>query len=165
MEHVALHASTKPYFWLKTHPINGVYNGIWQNKLEGVDFHVAWYAFVLKIWHFRTKSLIQIFSSKSQSRASFWWFDRFQLFVVLKIWQNRTDLGLNLSNYQNDEPKWLTWRFFYSITVDFGLRHITSTEFYMEKGDTLMCANPKLNVRLMCLNPKPTVILWCVTPL
>ena len=83
----------------------GVYNGIWQNTLEGADFHLAWYAFVLKIWHFRTKSLIQIFYSKSQSRASFWWFDRFQLFVVLKIWQNRTDFGSNLSNLQNVEQK------------------------------------------------------------
>ena len=89
-----------------------MFNGIWQNPLEGGDFHVAWYAFDFKIWHFRTKSLIQIFYSKSQSRASFWWFDRFQLFVVLKIWQNRTDFGSNLSNHQNDEPKWLTWRIY-----------------------------------------------------
>ena len=80
----------------------------------------------LKIWHFRTKRLLLIFSSdrfwlefikswkrraKKSSRESFW-------FVVLKIWQirakNRSEFVKSskrrtkkLSNYQNEARDWL----------------------------------------------------------
>ena len=56
----------------------GAYNPIWQKQFERGDYHVIWYAFVLRIWHFRTNSFFIIFSSKS-------WFDRFKLFDVLRI--------------------------------------------------------------------------------
>ena len=57
--------------------------------------HVAWYAFVLMIWQISNQFPIHYFSTKNWSRASFWWFDKIKLFVVLVIWQIRTNFGSN----------------------------------------------------------------------
>ena len=45
------------------------------------------------------------FSSKNQSRASFWWFDKLQLFAVFEIWHIRSDFGSNLVKFWKRRTK------------------------------------------------------------
>lgn len=76
----------------------GAYNSFWKNTFEWDDFRMVWYEFVLKNWHFRTFFLILIAYSKSPSCASFWGFDRFELFDVLKIRRIRSNFWLDFVN-------------------------------------------------------------------
>ena len=89
----------------------GAYNPIWQKQFERGDYHVIWYAFVLRIWHFRNNNF------------SYFLFETLiKLFDVLRIWQIRTiqmlrrifsfPVEFNISgSWKNYKLKILAWTF------------------------------------------------------
>jgi len=55
--------------------IYGAYNSIWQKQFERGDFHVIWYACVLRLWHFRNNNFFYfLFETliKSVKRRAIW---------------------------------------------------------------------------------------------
>ena len=73
---------------------------IWKRRLSD------WFAFVLAIWQIQTnvKFLISLRKIDQVLRFKLKWFDKFQLFAVLMIWQNRTINKMKLCNFS---PLWI----------------------------------------------------------
>ena len=68
--------------------IYGAYNPIWQKQFERGDYHVIWFAFVLRIWQFRTNSFF-LFSLRKvdltdSNCSTFYGFDKFEPIIYVE---------------------------------------------------------------------------------
>ena len=73
---------------LDRYNLYGVFNPISQKQFERGDFHVIWYAFVLRIWHFRTIIFFSFSLRKvdltDSNCSTFYGFDKFEPFIYVE---------------------------------------------------------------------------------